>query len=139
MDGAIGRQQRMQIGGERASRVITSLWLLLVFDPQPRHQPVQQWLCAGNDPARRHLGAAPAGDQGIWLQAKMFGQDAPPVGSVAPVGRRAFRHAQKMRIDRLVHTVLDDRGQGFTGERPIVLAPFEPIRLHGLHHRERCW
>jgi len=64
----------MQIGGARAVFVVATPWFPLVSEWRPRRQPVQQGLRAGNDPARRHHGATPAGDQGIWLQAKMLAQ-----------------------------------------------------------------
>ena len=60
------------------------------------------------------------------------------VAAVAPVGRAALGHLVQMAIDPGRHPSLQNILQGEGAGAAVILAPFDPLRLQGLHHPERA-
>jgi hypothetical protein len=73
------------------------------------------------------------------LDLAELGEQPAPVAAVAPIGPAAFGHACEVPVDRHGHAALEQLCQRLTGGVAVVLAPFDVLRLHGLHHTERCW
>ena len=73
------------------------------------------------------------------LDPAELGQQPASVAAVAPVGLAAFGDPLEMPIDGRGHAPLEQLGQGLAGSTAVVLAPFDVLSLHGLHHSERCW
>jgi hypothetical protein len=48
-------------------------------------------------------------------------------------------HALEVLVDQLVHPAAQERRDRVAGALAIVLAPFDPFGLHGLHHPKRGW
>ena len=72
------------------------------------------------------------------LDGAELGHQPAPVAAVAPVGLLAQRHLLEVAIDALGHPALQDILERDAGGLPVVLAPFDPLRLHCLHHPERA-
>lgn len=53
------------------------------------------------------------------------------------IGRAAPGHLRKMVVDRRGHPPLQRRLERGRRGVPVILAPLDPLRLHGLHHPER--
>jgi len=51
----------------------------------------------------------------------------------------AFGEALEIPVDGLGHAVLEQLGQRLAGGAAVILAPFDVVGLHGLHHAKRCW
>ena len=84
-------------------------------------------------------GAEPARARHRQLDRAELGQQPAPVAAVAPVGLAAFGDPLEMPVDGRGHATLEQPGQGLAGSAAVVLAPFDVLSLHGLHHAERCW
>jgi hypothetical protein len=57
----------------------------------------------------------------------------PLVATIAAVRLIERGHPIEMLIDRLPHLALQDRRDRRPAKPPVALAPFQPLRLHGLH------
>jgi hypothetical protein len=75
----------------------------------------------------------------VELDRAELGEQPTRVAAVAPVGLAELGHALEVLIDQLVHAAAQQLGDRLTGPLPIVLAPFDAVGLHGLHHRKRAW
>jgi hypothetical protein len=87
-----------------------------------------------------HLeGAEGAGARHVQLDHAELGEQPARVAAVATVGLDELRHALEVLVDQLVHPALEQLGERLAGGGSIILAPFDVLRLHGLHHRKCCW
>ena len=59
------------------------------------------------------------------------------MATVAPVGLTELGHALEMAVDARAHPPFQQPGERLAGGAAVVLAPFDPFGLHGLHHLER--
>jgi hypothetical protein len=59
------------------------------------------------------------------------------VAAVAPVGGARLGHALEVLVDGLAHPALQQVDQRPPRRAAVVLAPFDPLGSHGLHHLER--
>ena len=71
------------------------------------------------------------------LDLAELGHQPAAVAAVAPVGRRARRHLVEVTVDAVGHLALQNILQGRGAAMPVIIAPFDPVALHGLHHPER--
>jgi hypothetical protein len=75
----------------------------------------------------------------VQLDGAELGQQPARVAAVAPVGLAELGHALELGVDQLVHAAFEQRGERIAGGGPVILAQFDVLGLHGLHHRERGW
>jgi hypothetical protein len=78
----------------------------------------------------------PPGARHPEFDVAQLAQQMTRVGAVAPVSLVERRHPLQVLIDRLVHLAAHKLGDRVPPERPIALAPFQPLRLHALHQLE---
>jgi hypothetical protein len=75
----------------------------------------------------------------VELDHAELGEQPACVTAVAPIGPAELGHELEVLIDQLVHAAAPQLGDRLTGALPIVLAPFDAVGLHGLHHPKRAW
>ena len=71
------------------------------------------------------------------LDLAQLGHQPTAIRAVAPVGRTALGHLDEMTVDPGRHAALENVLQRRPTGLPVVLAPLDPLRLHGLHHPKR--
>ena len=108
---------------------------------EPKHEAgqdhaVDMGRAAGVGAHHRERAPAP-GARHAKLDLSELGHQPAAIAAVAPVGFRQPIRRLQMAIDPGRHPTLQNVLQGRGGGGAIVLAPFDPLRLHGLHHPER--
>ena len=81
--------------------------------------------------------AVAPGARHMELDVAQLGQQVTGIRTIAPVRLSARGHLIQVAVDRRRHAPGQDALQGLAGRPAVVLAPFDPLRLHGLHHPER--
>ncbi len=71
------------------------------------------------------------------LDLAELGHQPPVIAAVAPVGLAQALHLLQMAIDPGRHPNLQNVLQGLGAGAQVILTPFDPLRLHGLHNPER--
>jgi hypothetical protein len=61
------------------------------------------------------------------------------IAAVASVSFAELGHALEVLVDQLAHPAFEELGERVASTGAIILAPFDALCLHGLHHPKRSW